>query len=313
MTVEIDQRHALRLQLAMIAGNEPPASFIEIRALRPERQAFVPVGDITRAADTVLDVGAHQDVYIGAAPRTARRGTKAAIERVWAIWCDCDTPSAVRALAAVRPLPTMVIRSGTLGHRHAWWALSAPLSPDQARAANRKLAHTLGADMASTDAARIMRAPGTLNWKHDPPPPVTCTRLELDVHTADQVVGDLPEPDPEPPRSARVVPINGADPLLGIPAEAYIPALTGRSVGSDGKVQCPFHSDGNERTPSLHIYGDRWACFGCPPVPWSHASADYAGGSIIDFGALLYGLTPRGAQYVEIRKRLASDLLRGAA
>ena len=43
------------------------------------------------------------------------------------------------------------------------------------------------------------------------------------------------------------------------------------------KISCPFHSD---RTPSLHLYNDRFHCFGCG-----------ADGSVIDFTARLFDLT----------------------
>ena len=47
-------------------------------------------------------------------------------------------------------------------------------------AANRRLAHALGADPASADAARILRVPATLSHKHDPPTPVEAIRLDTD-------------------------------------------------------------------------------------------------------------------------------------
>lgn len=89
-----------------------------------------------------------------------------------------------------------------------------------------------------------------------------------------------------------------------IPATTYVPLLTGREIGREGKVRCPFHGDGEERTPSLHCYDDDggWFCFGCE-----------RGGSIIDLGAELYSIEPRGTGFHEIRRRLAADLLRVAA
>ncbi len=89
---------------------------------------------------------------------------------------------------------------------------------------------------------------------------------------------------------------------MSIPPPIYVEALTGRAVGRDGKVACPFHDDG---TPSLHVYEDAergWACFGCG-----------RGGTIIDFGAELFGIEPRGADYHRIRERLEADLRQGAA
>ena len=90
------------------------------------------------------------------------------------------------------------------------------------------------------------------------------------------------------------------DPLRSIPAAVYSEALTGRPVSSSGKVRCPFHSGGDERTPSLHVYQDPargWCCHAC-----------HRGGSYIDFCAYWYGIEPRGAGYHEIRRRFAADL-----
>ena len=74
-------------------------------------------------------------------------------------------------------------------------------------------------------------------------------------------------------------------------------------MGRDGKAQCPWHGGGDERTPSLHCYDDGgFYCYGCG-----------VGGSIIDLGARLYGLEPRGRGFHEIRRRLAADLLGAGA
>ena len=100
--------------------------------------------------------------------------------------------------------------------------------------------------------------------------------------------------------SRRVRPFWGAhDPLQTIPATEYVPAITGRPVGCDGKAQCPFHAGGQERTPSLHAYPDDggWYCYGCD-----------AGGDIYVLAAMQYALDHR-RDFPEIRRRLAADLL----
>lgn len=80
-------------------------------------------------------------------------------------------------------------------------------------------------------------------------------------------------------------------------AQEYVPALTGEEPRF-GFVRCPFHGNGEERTPSLKLYPDgHWSCHACR-----------LGGTVIDFGAALYGITPRGRGFHEIRRRLAEDL-----
>jgi len=153
--------------------------------------------------------------------------------------------------------------------------------------------------MQATDAARILRPPSTTNWKTGTPRPVELERLNVEVYAARAIVEGLPDP-PAPRRRERppAAPAGSDDPLLGIPATVYSEALTGREVGRDGKLACPFHED---RTPSLAVFDDPargWYCFGCD-----------RGGTIIDFGAALWEISPRGAGYRELRRRLAGALL----
>jgi hypothetical protein len=191
---EIPQDWALRAQLNVIAGNEPPTSVYELRPLNPVvRQEFLPVREIDRAAERVAQLSERHEVYLGAAPRTEHRGTADSVARVWTLWADLDGRDALLRLRDFRPLPALVIRSGSDASVHAYWPLKEALDPSWAQRANRRLALALGADPASTDPARILRPCGSRNHKHDPPRRVLCTRLELDVFTWDQVVGSLPD------------------------------------------------------------------------------------------------------------------------
>lgn len=205
---QIPQLEALRLQLAAFAGNEPASRYFEVRAKKISgkgmMQDWIPILELDRAARSVLNRGQLTDCYIGVAPRTQRNGTVDAIERVWCLHVDCDGRESVARLAAFRPLPSIVIRSGSADSAHAYWPLRAPVPPEWAKRANRRLALAIGADMNATDAARIMRPAGTFNFKHGEPRPVVCTRLELDVFTFAQVIGHLPDDrDYVPPPRAR--------------------------------------------------------------------------------------------------------------
>ena len=304
----IDQDLARGVYLAMLAGRGD--GLLEARYRMPSGgmgQLFHPAARWKAINETIGGLGQRTDVYVGAAPRTHRHGGASAIDAVWTLWVDCDDRAAVDALEDFRPAPAVVILTGSGPNRHAFWPLRESLTAEQAVRANRRLAHALGADMRSTDAARILRPPGTLNHKHDPPRPVECVRCEVVSHLVREVVGPLPDP-PAPhlpvPASAPPVARSGRDPLLEIPAAEYVPALIGRPVGRDGKAQCPWHAGGQERTPSLHAYAEAeagWWCYSCD-----------RGGTLIDFGAALYGIEPRGRGYHEVRRRLAADLL-GAA
>lgn len=194
----IPQDAALRLQLAAIVGGEPDASLIELRPLTPDGRparadrAFVRVGQRHRVPGIVRDIARRLNVYVGAAPRVREDGTAAAVERVWALWTDLDGPDALVHLRDFCPLPSIVVLTGS-GGGHAWWPLRESVPPEWARLANRRLAHHLGGDLHSTDPARVLRPCGSFNHKHDPPRPVVCVRLELQVYTLAQVVRGLPD------------------------------------------------------------------------------------------------------------------------
>lgn len=95
------------------------------------------------------------------------------------------------------------------------------------------------------------------------------------------------------------------DPLRLIPAHHYVSKLTGRTPDRRGWYQCPFHAEGQERTPSLKVDGNIWACYACP-VPLGKQSA---GGNIYSFQALLMGRAapPRGADYLEVKAELLKE------
>lgn len=301
--------NALGTYLDCLFGAEPAGSYCELRwklpAGRGMGREFVALPARDRLARLIEARGRITDLYVGVAPRARQEGTRAAVERCHVVYVDADEPAAVAALERHRPAPSMIVRSGT--GAHGYWSLIEPVVPDELEAANRRLAHALGADMHATDAARILRPPGTLNFKRSEPASVTlAASLEVYANAA-AIVGDLPDPPGRLARedraSAPVRPLGAvADPLASIEPPTYIEALTGRAVGRDGKVPCPFHED---RTPSLHAYPTverGWCC---------HAGC--GGGTIIDFGAKLYGLEPRGAGYHEIRRRLEADLRARAA
>jgi NrS-1 polymerase HBD domain len=211
---------ALAPWLNALFGAEPDGALLEIRY--PRRggrggwgQDFFGIRE--PVADYVFGLVQQTDVYIGVAPRTKRDGTLDAIERVHAVWADVDTPEALAALRSFHPRPAIVVRSGQPDHVHAYWPLWPPAGPDAIRRANRRLAHALGADMAATDAARIMRPPGTLNHKTDPPAPVELAHLEVQVFALEEVVGQLRDPEGRTPphRDALIRPrVDGGDEQL---------------------------------------------------------------------------------------------------
>ncbi len=284
----IDQRAALKFQLAAIVGNEPGSSMIEIRLLcPPARQRFVPVRELDFAASRITELAPRHDVYVGACPRVRRSGTAGSVERVWCLWADCDSAEAVKRLRAFRPLPSIVVRSGTDGHLHAWWPLSRSIAAPHAVRANRRLALKLGADRAATDAARILRPIASLNHKSDPPRLVECVRLELDVFTVGEVVGELAD-DPAY-RSAPKPQNRWAPRQLGVALDGLIRHVTSAIPGDE---------TGRGRNASLN-----WAAFRAG----EHVAAGRLDASEAE-GALLAAALDVGLDEPEARRTIASGL-----
>ncbi len=268
------------------------------------RRVYRAADELPVAVTAILELGARTDVYVGCAPRAGRAGGLDVIARVWVLWVDCDTSQAIAAMGAFTPPPSIVVRSGSDEHRHAYWTLDRPIAANAATAGNRRLAHALGADASAvTTAATILRPPDTRNFKHRPPTPVIAERLQPWLRVSPtQLLDQLPDPPrPPEPLPQTLAHRHEDDALRHVPPVIYIQVLTGLTPGRDGKVSCPFH--GEDRTPSLHVYtdpADGWYCFGCQ-----------RGGSIYDLGAEVFGLSTRGRDFVELRRMLHEALSAG--
>ncbi len=87
------------------------------------------------------------------------------------------------------------------------------------------------------------------------------------------------------------------EPVRAVPLPVAFEVLAGETVPHSGMTRCPS-ADHEDSTPSCHVGDELWHCFGCGRA-----------GSIVDLGAEVYGLTPRGAGFREILERLESELL----
>ena len=288
--------------LQILAGANRIGRLIEIRSPTADgamRQTFTPATRPDVAARTITRLATRTDVYVGVLLRHHRAGGRDACERSHLAFIEIDRPDGLQRLEQYRCPPSVVIASGSPGHVHAYFQLQEAANLDELEQANRRLAIRLGGDLAATDAARVLRPPTSKNHKHTP-----ATRVQLLVlqparrYQLEELTAGLA--DPSPPRQStspysRAATSEPDRQLLAIPAATYVPALTGRQPNRAGKVCCPFHDDG---TPSLQLYEHGWYCFACR-----------VGGSIYDLGALLFGIDTRGHQFLQLRERLATELL----
>ncbi len=293
----------------MLAALSPERSLLDVRHRAtggPLSRLFLRFDD-PDAARTIVALGQRADVYVGCAPRLRRRGRREDVAPTALLWADCDGPQAFQALLLFEPAASVIVASGSDYGAHAYWALTRPLDVEELEEANRRLAIAMGADLRCTDAARVLRVPGTQNFKHVVPRPVELLRCTSVRYAPAEIIDQLPASGSSRasgPRSFTARSGQACDPLLQIAPREYIRVPTGLTPSRDGKVRCPFHYD---RTPSLHVYAtpeEGWACFGCEA-----GGGRAVGGDIYTFAGRLWGIPTRGCEFVVLRRRL--DVLFG--
>jgi len=284
-----------RSVIDVITGDGRATGYLEFRVRSSSgtwRQSFVSLERQSAWQADIQRIATRADVYVGCIPRSRPSGRRDAVYAGWTLWADCDGPAAVAALESFPVAPSVVVGSGTADNRHAYWGLRGSLPASVIEHANRRLALTLGSDAAVTHANAILRPPGTLNHKITPPSAVTlmhetAVRRELaDVLSVCRMAS--PEHDNAPPERTHRAGLQSISP------DEYVRVLLATEVPRNRKVRCPgAHED---RTPSLHVYPrpERgWFCFGCR-----------RGGTIYDLAGLAWGLSTRGADFVELQRRL---------
>jgi len=250
------------------------------------------------AAQILLRLGSSTDVYVGIAPRLRRRGTRQDLTPTALLWADCDTPESIERLRAFPIEPSMIIASGTNNNTHAYWLLAEPLPAEELEHANRALAHAIAADVKCADATRILRVPGSLNFKHRPPRPVCLTHWTAKRYEPLEILTVLPTPQTVARAKSRPQAMSD-DPLLRIQPARYVEVLLGVQIPRSRKIYCPFHHD---NTPSLHVYPapeQGWVCYGCKTP-----AGRPLGGDIYTLASQLWQIPARGRDFHTLRRRL---------
>jgi hypothetical protein len=114
------------------------------------------------------------EVFVAVCPKLTKEGTKKAIMAIPALWVDID--AAEYTLPRDIPEPTIVVNSGR--GRHLYWVFSEPyylpLAVNERTKAVKAyerllavLAKKLGGDLKACDLSRILRLPGSNNYKED--------------------------------------------------------------------------------------------------------------------------------------------------
>jgi hypothetical protein len=111
------------------------------------------------------------DIYIGM--NTLKGGaysrTKRDIQEIRHVYLDLDYrgPEALKAIqnSDETPKPNFVLDTSP-GKHQVVWKVEA-VTPQQAEDLQQRMAHEFGADIAATDASRVLRLPGFANRKYD--------------------------------------------------------------------------------------------------------------------------------------------------
>lgn len=150
---------------------------------------------------------ADKNIYIGVATRKKKKGTKEDIIEIPAVWVDIDfkdveTDETTKRIDEFNLKPSIVVESGN--GLHVYWLLELPAGIGDVltiESINKRLAIQLHGDQASSDAAHILRLPGTYNQKYDHKPLVKISSINKDS------VYKLADFDflPEPPNTSQTM------------------------------------------------------------------------------------------------------------
>ena len=148
---------------------------VEFRPIPPETQSL-----FTRRPANVRQLSAQCarrkiNLYFGIATREGG-GTKSHCREIPALWTDIDFKHQPEREAKERLIrfslqPSAIVESGA--GLHAYWFLRNPVNAQvegvRVEALLRGLSDQLGGDRGACDFSRVMRLPGTLNFKYTPP------------------------------------------------------------------------------------------------------------------------------------------------
>jgi hypothetical protein len=187
----------------------------------------------------------------------------AAVNCLFAEYDDKDGPALARIEALPVPEPSVLVQSG--GGVHAYWLLDAPWlldTPERLEAAKLVQARwvtLVGGDGGAKDLCRVLRVPGSLNFKYNPPRAVTWLRCDLGLtyplRTLTACLPPVKVRTVEPVR--HVAPVGGAQPIQAFNESTDVGALLeqhGYTWHGQYKMLSPYSSTGQ---PGVTIRDNR--------------------------------------------------------
>jgi hypothetical protein len=158
------------------------------------------------------------NVYMGVNSRVNKGGKKENVHYVSAIHAEVDYgkeghnkksqhesyDQALEAIQNFKPQPTIINHSG--GGFHLYWILNQPLNVkdfgvDNIELVNKTLMAKIGGDSGTHDISRVLRVPGTFNFKLDNPREVTTVVNGGPKYNFDDF-GEFMQPPDEPEKKS---------------------------------------------------------------------------------------------------------------
>lgn len=175
--------------------------WLTLWTLQDKRTHWFPVNKLDQAADTAIKLtNQNKDVYFGVGLRKEKvhrgRGENKDVAVIPGLWIDIDiasdahkerdlpqnTDEAMQFIQTLQLPPTIVVHSGH--GLHSYWLFKDPLHIEtennraQAEALTERFQATIRAKARergwrldnTSDLARVLRVPGTINYKRNPKP-----------------------------------------------------------------------------------------------------------------------------------------------
>ena len=147
---------------------------LELRALPSTERIHISPDDVN-GIESFCEANKKDNLFFGVGLRNGG-GTKEHLTQIPCVWCDIDYKDTPRESLIVNlknfPFkPSLFVKSG--GGVHIYWLLKEPSRKEDVQKIeniNRRIATSLGGDLNSCDAARILRIPGTVNHKYSHKP-----------------------------------------------------------------------------------------------------------------------------------------------
>jgi hypothetical protein len=157
------------------------------------------------------------DVYLAPALFREKRAKKEFVLGAQVVWCEFD--GITKDVLGSLPKPAAIVESSSSDHLHVYWRI--PFQNGQVvEGINRRLTYALEADSSGWDSTQVLRPPGTVNYKYEPPRKTTLLSHNVLAEQLDPIYFDK---FPEPPLYIHIEDIEGLPSLEKVLSSHSIP------------------------------------------------------------------------------------------